>query len=148
MIGCAMVAPLLFMVTCSKSEPISRVSVQGCYTAPNAPALLIAEDAIHIIEPARRKFKYVAEASKTSYQLSVEPALGLALQPDGRFQFVQDVGVGYFWPLLPANGKNRNRVRHPEEYAGKFKMSAFANNGFQDVIYTRTSVADVCRDVR
>lgn len=106
--------------------------------------MLIRHDAIHIIEPARRKFSYVAEASKTSYKLSVKPALALSRQPNGRYIFVDRQGIGYFWPLLPAGGKNRNRVRHPKEYAGQFEVAAIGNS----VVYTRTSEPSSCRDVR
>ncbi|WP_143074977.1 hypothetical protein [Sphingobium sp. AP50] len=142
MIAAAMIVPMFLMVVLGRSEPIDRISVYGCYAAPNAPALLIRDDAIHIIEPAKRKFSYVAGASKTSYQLSVKPALALSRQPDGRYIFVDRDGVGYFWPLLPANGKNRNRVRHPEEYAGQFKVAAIGGT----VLYTRTAEPHACRD--
>lgn len=142
MIGAAMVIPFLLMATIGRSEPMAGSLVYGCYVAPNAPALLVRDDAVHIIEPARRKFSYVTERSKTSYDLNVRPALALSLQPDGSYIFVDQVGVGYFWSLLPAGGKNRNRVRHPEEYGGQFEV-ATAGVG-PSIIYTRTTDHSAC----
>lgn len=144
MIGGAMVVPFLLMATIERSEPMARSLVYGCYVASHAPALLIRDDAVHIIEPARRKFSYVAERSKISYQLNVRPALALSPQPDGSYIFVERVGVGYFWSLLPVGGKNRNRVRHPEEYGGRFEVAAIG----PPIVYTRTTDPSACRTVR
>lgn len=136
----AIAVPMLLVMILARPEPIARNSVLGCYTASHAPSLDVREDAIHIVEPARRTLSYVAEASKTSYQLNVRPALRLTPQSDGRYVFVQTHGIGYFWPLLPAAGKNRNRVRHPDEYAGQFEVAADG----QRVVYTRVSVSGAC----
>jgi hypothetical protein len=113
----------------------------GCYVAEDAPPLDIRSDAIHIIEPARRTFSYLAEPSKTSYQLNVRPALWLTREPNGRYAFSETRGVGFFWPLLPAPGRNRDRVRHPQEYAGRFAVAADGRT----VIYGRTSDTRACR---
>lgn len=132
------VGAMLFL----RPEPIKAEAVFGCYTAPKAPALVIGPDAIHIVEPAPRKFNYVAEPSKTSYQLSVQPAWQLTSVTGGGYAFAPSQGTGFFWPLLPLAGKNRDRVRHPSEYAGRFSM--FAADGTQ-VIYTRTDDPAACR---
>ena len=140
----AIAVPTLLMVTLGRSEPIARNSVFGCYTANNSPALLIRNDAVHTVEPALRTLDYVAEASKTSYQLNVRPALALATQSNGRYAFVEQQGTGYFWPLLPANGKNRNRIRHPKEFSGLFEV--YATDGAR-ITYRRVSGSKVCRNV-
>jgi hypothetical protein len=124
-----------------RPEPINQRLVWGCYVAHDAPPLDIREDAIHIIEPAHRTLSYLAEPSKTSYQLNVRPALLLTREPTGRYKFSPTRGVGFFWPLLPAPGKNRDRVRHPEEYAGRIQI--VADGG--EVVYSRTGDADACR---
>lgn len=70
-----------------RPEAIEQRLVWGCYVARDAPPLDIREDAIYIIEPARRTFSYIAEPSKTSYQLNVRPALLLKREPTGRYAF-------------------------------------------------------------
>ncbi|MBB5985402.1 hypothetical protein [Sphingobium lignivorans] len=124
-----------------RPEAIDQRLVWGCYVARDAPPLDIREDAIYIIEPARRRFSYVAEPSKTSYQLNVRPALLLKREPTGRYAFASTQGTGFFWPLLPALGNNRDRVRHPQEFAGRIQVAADG----ADVVYSRTSDADACR---
>jgi hypothetical protein len=124
-----------------RPEPIAQRLVWGCYVADDAPPLDIRKDAIYIIEPARRSLSYVAEPSKTSYQLSVRPALLLTRELSGRYAFVPTRGDGFFWPLLPAPGKNRDRVRHPEEFAGLIRIAADVGG----VVYSRTRDADACR---
>ncbi|MBB5687682.1 hypothetical protein [Sphingobium boeckii] len=136
-----LVVLLLLAAIFLRPEPINQRLVWGCYVAANAPPLDIREDAIYIIEPARRKFSYIAEPSKTSYQLNVRPALLLKRMPTGHYQFLSTRGIGFFWPLLPAPGKNRDRMRHPEEYAGRIQIAADGGG----VVYSRKSDADACR---
>ena len=124
-----------------RPEAIDQRLVWGCYVAHDAPPLDIREDAIYIIEPARRTFSYVAEPSKSSYHLKVRPALGLKREPTGRYAFAQTNGTGFYWSLLPTPGKNRDRVRHPEEFAGRIEIAADGAS----VVYSRTSDADACR---
>jgi hypothetical protein len=124
-----------------RPEPIDQRLVWGCYVARDAPPLDVRKDAIYIIEPTRRTFSYIAEPSKTGYQLNVRPALLLERAPNGHYQFLSKQGIGFFWPLLPAPGKNRDRVRHPEEYAGRIEIAADGGG----VVYARTSDADACR---
>lgn len=112
----------------------------GCYVADGSPPLDIRRDTIYIIEPARRTFSYIAEPSKTSYQLNVRPALLLTREPTGRYEFSPTRGDGYFWPLLPTPGKNRDRVRHPGEYAGRIEIAADGGG----VVYSRTSDVRAC----
>lgn len=127
-----------------RPESIDQRLVWGCYVAHDAPPLDIREDAIYIVEPARRKFSYIAQPSKTSYELNVRPARALSPQPSRRYAFVDRRGDGYFWPLLPAEGKNRNRVRHPEEYAGRFEV--YAADGAR-IIYERARASEACRSI-
>lgn len=124
-----------------RPEPIDQRLVWGCYVAHDAPPLDIRKDVIYIIEPARRTFSYIAEPSKTRYQLNVRPALLLERAPTGQYQFLPTRGIGFFWPLLPAFGKNRDRVRHPEEYGGRIEIAADGGG----VVYARTGDADACR---
>lgn len=135
-----LVALVLLSTIFLHPEPIARRSVWGCYVADNAPPLDIRKNAIYIIEPARRTLSYVAEPSKTSYQLSVRPALLLTREPSGRYAFYPTRGDGLFWPLLPAPGKNRDRVRHPEEFAGLIQIAADGGG----VVYSRTENAEAC----
>jgi hypothetical protein len=137
----AIAVPILLIMAFVRPEPIERSYVFGCYTSSHAPSLDVREDAIHIIEPARRVLEYVAEPSKTSYQLRVRPALKLAHQPNGRYAFVQTQGYGFFWPLLPVEGQNRNRVRHPNEYAGRFEVATDSER----IVYTRQSLNGSCQ---
>lgn len=134
-------ALVILAVTFVRAEPFDQRLVWGCYIADNAPALDIREDAIYIVEPARRTFSYIAEPSKTSFQLNVRPALRLTREPAGHYKFSSTPGVGFFWPLLPAPGKNRDRVRHPSEYAGRIEVSATGGA----VVYSRTNRVDACR---
>lgn len=131
----------ILAATLLRPEPFDQRLVWGCYVADNAPALDIRKDAIHVIEPARRTFSYIAEPSKTSYQLNVRPALKLTHQPNGHYKFSSTQGIGFFWPLLPAPGKNRDRVRHPTEYAGRIEVAATEGA----VIYSRARKVDACR---
>ena len=131
----------ILAATFLRPEPFNQRLVWGCYVADNAPALDIRKDAIHVIEPARRTFSYIAEPSKTSFQLTVRPALLLTREPAGHYEFSSTRGIGFFWPLLPVPGKNRDRVRHPSEYAGRIEVAAAEGA----VIYTRTSKVDACR---
>lgn len=133
-------ALLLLAGIFARPEPIDQRLVWGCYVAFDAPPLDIRKDAIYIIEPARRTFSYIAEPSKTSYQLNVRPALLLKREPTGRYAFSPTRGFGFFWPLLPATGKNRDRVRHPQEYAGRIEVSADGAG----IIYSRTNDAGAC----
>lgn len=138
----APIATLAFLAAMFlRPEPINQTLVWGCYVAYDAPPLDIREDAIYIIEPARRTFSYVAEPSKSSYQLNVRPALLLKRDPKGRYEFALTRGIGFFWPLLPAPGKNRDRVRHPEEYAGRIEIAADGGG----VVYSRASDSAACR---
>lgn len=123
-----------------RPEPIDQRLVWGCYVAHDAPPIDIRKDVIYIIEPARRTFSYTAEPSKTSYQLNVRPALLLEHAPTGQHQFLPARGIGFFWPLLPASRKNRDRVRHPEEYGGRIEIAAEGGG----VVYARTSDANAC----
>ena len=123
-----------------RPEPIDQRLVWGCYVADGSPPLAIRRDTIYIIEPARRTFSYIAEPSKTSYQLNVRPALLLTREPTGRYEFSPTRGDGYFWPLLPTPGKNRDRVRHPGEYAGRIESGADGGG----VVYSRTSDVRAC----
>jgi len=123
-----------------RPEPIDQRLVWGCYVADGSPPLDIRRDTIYIIEPARRTFSYIAEPSKTSYQLNVRPALLLTREPTGRYEFSPTRGDGYFWPLLPTPGKNRDRVRHPGEYAGRIEIAADGGG----VVYSRTSDVRAC----
>lgn len=134
-------ALLLLGAIFARPEPIDQRLVWGCYVAYDAPPLEIREDVINIIEPARRTFNYVAEPSKASYQLNVRPALRLKRHTTGRYAFSPSPGIGFFWPLLPAPGKNRDRVRHPKEYAGRIEVAADGAG----VIYSRTSDVGACR---
>lgn len=140
----AVAIPLWFVAVFGGAEPFPRKSVLGCYTAINAPALLIKRDAIHIVEPSRRTFAFVAEPSKVSYRLNVRPALQLSRQSDGTYEFVETNGIGFFWSLLPIKGKNRDRIRHPDEYAGRFRVHASDGTEF---IYSREPTAAHCRFV-
>jgi len=123
-----------------RPEPIDQRLVWGCYVADSSPPLDIRRNTIYIIEPARRTFSYIAEPSKTSYQLNVRPALLLTREPTGRYEFSPTRGDGYFWPLLPTPGKNRDRVRHPGEYAGRIEIAADGGG----VVYSRTSDVRAC----
>jgi len=131
----------ILAATFLRPEPFDQQLVWGCYVADNAPALDIRKDAIHVIEPAHRTFSYTAEPSKTSYQLNVRPALLLTREPTGRYKFSSTRGIGFFWPLLPAPGKNRDRVRHQSEYSGRIEVAASEGA----VIYSRTSKVGACR---
>lgn len=126
------VAGLLFL----RPEPIDQALVYGCYSAAHAPNLSVGPTVIRIIQPDRRALRYVAEPSKTSYELKVEPALALSAQADGTLAFTDAVGTGFFWPLLPADARNGDRLAHPSEYGGRFSM--YATNG-EEVIYSRVS---------
>lgn len=137
----AIALPMLLIMIFVRPEPFARSSVIGCYTAPGAPSLDVRGDAIHIIEPARRAMKYIVEPSKVSYQLQVSPALILKPQPSGHYAFVATQGIGFFWPLLPTEGQNRNRIRHPSEYAGRFEV---ATEG-ERIVYTRQTLSRACR---
>ncbi|QNE05014.1 hypothetical protein [Croceicoccus marinus] len=140
----AVAIPLLFIAVFVDAEPFPRDTLFGCYTSANAPALLIESDAIHIVEPSRRTFAYIAEPSKVSYQLNVRPALQLSPLPSGSYVFMETRGTGFFWSLLPVRGKNRDRIRHPNEFAGRFQLYARDGTRF---IYSRETTAAECRDV-
>ena len=142
MIFGAVAVPLVFITSFVEAEPFPREFVFGCYTSDNAPALLIKSDAIHIMEAQRRTFTYVVEPSKVSYQLNVRPALQLSPSPNGTYEFVETRGIGFFWSLLPANGKNRDRIRHPDEFAGRFDLYATDGSKF---IYSRETPVAACR---
>lgn len=126
------VAALLFL----RPEPIDQAVVFGCYSANHAPNLSVGAKVIRIVEPDRRALRYVAEPSKEGYDLQVEPALALSPEGDGRLAFKETVGIGFFWPLLPAGARNDLRLKHPSEYGGRFRM--YATDG-GEVTYSRIS---------
>lgn len=138
-------APLAMLVVLGvlflQPKPIAREIVFGCYVTNGAPALVIERDLIRIREPEARAFDYVAEPDKTGYRLSVRPALALEPVAAGRYTFVQQRGVGYFWTLLPARSSSRRILRKPEDYGGRFEMTA--RDGVT-VTYTRSASARDC----
>lgn len=133
--------PIVFIALFAENEDIKPDLIGGCYTAPRSPPLEVGLSTIRIVEPAARKLSYQPQQSKTSYQLSVRPALQLKPQADGQYRFEQASGIGYFWSLLPAEGKNRNRIRHPREYSGRFEV--FASDGTR-LVYVRQATSKLC----
>lgn len=137
----AIAVPIVFMSLFAENEEIKPDMIVGCYTAPGSPPLEVGLSTIRIVEPAARKLSYEPQQSKTSYQLSVRPALQLKPQADGRYRFEQARGIGYFWSLLPEEGENRNRVRHPREYSGRFEV--YASDGAR-LVYVRQATSKLC----
>ncbi|MDT0507636.1 hypothetical protein [Novosphingobium sp. MMS21-SN21R] len=138
----AVFVPMVFIALFAKREEIQPSMVFGCYAAPGAPPLEIGLSTIRIVEPGARRLSYEPQQSKTSYQLSVRPALRPKLQADGKYHFEQARGIGYFWSLLPEEGKNRNRIRHPREYSGRFEV--YASDGTR-LVYVRQATTKLCR---
>ncbi|MFN6936370.1 MAG: hypothetical protein ACK4NZ_14615 [Tsuneonella sp.] len=122
-------------------QPITPETVMGCYTAKGAPPLVIERDRIRIAEPEARTFHYLAEPDKTGYRLAVTPALGLEPSAAGKYAFVRQKGVGYFWTLLPELGSSYRKLRNPEDYGGRFEI--VARDGVT-MIYARSDMAERC----
>lgn len=123
-----------------RAEPIDQRKVWGCYIADAAPPVDIREDAIYIIEPARRKFTYEIYRPRDSYLLRVSPALRLERQAGGRYAFSERRGVGYFWSLRPEIGVNSGKVREAKDYAGRIELEA----DDATIIYSRVSNNSAC----
>ena len=137
----AVLVPILFVSLFARNEEIEPAMVVGSYTAPGAPPLEIGLTTIRIVQPAGRSLSYQTRQSKTSYHLTVTPALLPKLQAEGQYRFEQARGVGYFWSLLPDEGKNRDRVRHPREYSGRFEV--YASDGTR-LVYVRQASSKLC----
>jgi hypothetical protein len=138
----AVVVPIMLIAFFAKRENLQPGMVVGCYAAPGAPALEIGLSTIRIMQASAPRLSYEPQQSKTSYQLSVRPALKLKPQADGHYRFEQTMGIGYFWALLPEEGKNRNRVRHPRDYSGRFEV--YASDGAR-LVYVRQTTSNLCR---
>ena len=140
----AIAVPIVLIALFAENEDIKPDMIVGCYTAPGSPPLEVGLSTIRIVEPAVRKLSYEPQQSKTSYQLSVRPSLQLKPQADGQYRFEEAKGVGYFWSLLPEEGKNRNRIRHPREYSGRFAVYASAG---KRLVYVRQATSKFCDQI-
>ncbi|NLR71351.1 hypothetical protein HGI47_10755 [Novosphingobium sp. ERN07] len=132
---------MAFIAVFAQNEPFERSQVVGCYVAPQAPSLEIGLNEIRVIELEQRKLNYEPQPSKTSYVLNVRPALQLKPTANGQYTFEQVRGIGYFWSLLPEDGVNRNRIRHPDEYSGRFEIHA--SDG-KRLVYVRQTTSRLC----
>ena len=129
-----------------RPNPIAPEAVMGCYVAEGSPSLDVQRGSIRIGEPERRTFSYIAEPNKIGYRLTVAPAISLRPAGGGRYAFVQDRrGIGYFWNLLPKVSDDRQKMRVPEDYGGRFQI--IATDGIA-VIYSRTDRTEACLDTK
>lgn len=87
-------------------------------------------------------FTYVAEPSKNGYHLLVEPAFALEKGKHGASNFRQQIGSGYFWPLLAATKYGPREFRHPREFSGLIQL---VNSDSEYVIYSRDPTGLPCR---
>lgn len=138
----AVVVPIMLIAFFAKREDMQPSMVAGCYAAPGAPRLEIGVSTIRIMQASTPRLSYEPQQSKIGYQLSVRPALQLKLKANGQYRFEQARGIGYFWALLPEEGNNRNRVRHPSEYSGRFEV--YASDGAR-LVYVRQTTSNLCR---
>lgn len=120
--------------------PIEQRLVWGCYTAHDAPSLLVEDGTIRIIDGARRSMSYVAEPYKEGYRLTVRPALILKASGDGSDRFEQGRGTGYFWPLLSKNSDNPRKMRTPKDFGGRINIAAEGRS----TIYVRSKDGKSC----
>lgn len=121
-------------------EPIDPRTVWGCYRLEGAPPILVKPDRIAILDGTGRSFSYLVEPYKEGYRISVRPALRLERVADGRYNFREVRGSGYFWPLLTATSDNPRHVRTPDNFGGKISV---ASHGIQ-TIYVRSAIQADC----
>lgn len=141
-----LLGPLIILVVLAqmflRTEPIAPELVYGCYTAENAPWLEVEPGRILVGDAERHSFAYVVEPAKEGYRLSVSPAMALNPQPDGKYEFRIERGIGYFWPLLPISSDAPRDLRNPKDFGGRFSVTA--RDG-RDVLYVRSSRAETCK---
>lgn len=141
-----LMGPLVILVVLARiylrPEPIAAELVYGCYIAENAPWLKVEPGRIRVGDAERHSFAYVVEPAKEGYRFSVSPALALNPRPDGQYQFQNERGIGYFWPLLSRSSDVPRDLRSPKDFGGRFSV---VSRGGLDVQYVRTSRVDLCR---
>lgn len=145
--GSIIAAPLLVLATLGSvflsPELIGLGTLMGCYVANGSPSLKVEPGLIHIGEPERRTFSYVAEPFKEGYHFAVRPALSLRPMGRDRYAFVRDQrGIGYFWPLLTTRSDDPGSLRQPKDFGGRFRI--IASDGTA-IVYTRTTAQHACR---
>ncbi|WP_371432825.1 hypothetical protein [Novosphingobium sp.] len=140
-----LLGPLLVLVLLARvflrPEPMPSELVYGCYIADNAPWLEVEPGRIRVGDAERHAFAYVLEPAKEGYRLSVSPAMALNPQPNGRYEFRNERGIGYFWPLLPKSSDLPRDLRSPKDFGGRFSITA---RDSRDVLYVRSSRAEAC----
>ncbi|WOK35667.1 hypothetical protein [Sphingomonas sp. C3-2] len=131
-------AALAFLgATFLRPAPIEQKLVWGCYTANDAPPIIIENSEIRIIDGTQRSLSYVAGPDKHGYILTVRPALILKVSGDGSYRFEQRRGTGYFWRLLTESSDN---LRKPEDFGGRINVAAEGG----PAIYVRSKDGNSC----
>ena len=123
-----------------RPDPIDPRAVLGCYRLEQAPPLSVRPDRIEILDGTGRSFSYLAGSDKQGYRLSVRPALLLARAADGRYEFKEARGIGYFWSLLTATSDNPCQMRSPDRFGGRISIASDRGSA----IYVRSGSQDHC----
>jgi hypothetical protein len=121
-------------------EPIDPSTVLGCYRLQGAPRLSVKPDRIDILDGTGRSFSYLAEPYKEGYRLSVRPALQLERAANGRYDFKEARGIGFFWPLLTATSDNPRQVRSSDRFGGRIRIASAG----APAIYVRAGSRESC----
>jgi hypothetical protein len=140
-----LIGPLILLLISGalflRADPIDPRTVWGCYRLEEAPILAVNPDRIDILDGTGRSFSYLAEPYKEGYRLSVRPALRLERSANGRYEFKEARGIGYFWPLLTAASDNPRQMHSPDRFGGRISV---ASDG-PPAIYVRSASQEGCR---
>lgn len=131
---------LIFGALFLRPDPIDPRTVLGCYRLEEAPPLAVRPDRIEILDGTGRSFSYLVEPYKEGYRLSVRPALLLARTANGRYEFREARGIGYFWPLLTATSEDPRQVRSPDRFGGRISIASDR----ESAIYVRSGSQEYC----
>lgn len=99
--------------------------ILGCYTSAGAPALEVQRSKIVVHQPGGPNLSYRLDTWKPGgWALDVSPAWMPIKQVSGHYEFRQQIGSGYYWPLVQQGRYGLRFLHKSQDFAGLFSMYA------------------------